>query len=482
MITYQDYLLAVSNENGEVVEDRKAGFIQYAIDTHRGSEDYKIAKDADLYERQRNVTINNYVHTIYTLAGAPVEDFTASNNKIASNFFHRLNTQRCTYSLGNGIHFTNDPDDEIKERLGDMFDNKFYDLAFYGLEHKIAFGFWNVDTMYVFPFTEFVPLWDEYDGTLKAGIRFWQIDETKPMSATLYEIDGWTQFRSVKAKKEGGARDEFVYKLVRDGEKKPYKKSVLTNEVGDEVEVLGQEEYSSLPIIPFWGSKRKQSTLVGMQQAIDSYDLICSGFANDLTDCAEIYWLIENYGGMTDDELARFRDHLKINHIAEIATGQGGSVRPYVQDVPFQARQAYLEAIKARIYEDFGALDVHQVAANSTNDHLEAAYQPMDEEADDFEFQCIMFLLQLLKLMGISDTMPIFKRNRISNTKEQVDIVIAESEYLDTETILDKLPNITPDEVQEILKRREKEDQERMPTQTEFLRGDETEEEEETLD
>jgi hypothetical protein len=466
MVTYQDYLAAVTNDSGEIVPERIAGFVQYAIDTHKGSDDYEIATNADLYEKQKNVTINNYVRTIYSLAGAPVEDFTASNNKIASNFFHRLNSQRCTYSLGNGIHFVDDPDDELKKSLGKKFDNRLFDLCYAGLIHKVSFGFWNVDQLYVFPFTQFVPLWDEMDGTLKAGIRFWQIDSTKPMSATLYEIEGWTMLRSIKAKKEGGAKDEFVYKLVLDGGvRNPYKKSVWTNQVGDvvEEEVLGAEQYSLLPIVPFWGSKRQQSTLVGMQQAIDSFDLIRSGFANDLTDCAEIYWLIENYGGMTEEELARFRDRLKINHIVEVATGNGGSVRPYTQDIPYQARKIYLEDIKAGIYEDFGGLDVHQVSANSTNDHLQAAYQPMDEEADDFEYQIIEFILQLLKVVGVEEKMPIFKRNQIVNQKEQVDMVMEEAEYLDTETILDKLPNITSDEVQEILKRREAEDRDRMP-------------------
>lgn len=463
MITFQDYLNAVTNEAGEIVVERLPGFVQYAIDTHRGSDDYKIAKDADLYDRQKNVTINNYVKQMYTLSGTPVEDFTASNNKIASNLFHRLNTQRCTYSLGNGVHFVDDPNDEIKNRLGKKFDNKLFDLAYFALIHKVAFGFWNVDKMHVFPFTQFVPLWDEYDGSLKAGIRFWQIDDSKPMSATLYEIEGWTQFRSVKVKKEG-TKDEFVYKLVRDGERQPYKRTVWKNEVGDKIEVLGEEAYSELPIVPMWGSKRKQSTLVGMQQAIDSFDLIRSGFANDLTDCAEIYWLISNYGGMTDEELAKFRDRMKINHIVEVSTQGDGGVTPYTQEIPYQARRAYLEDIKAGIYEDFGALDVHQVSANSTNDHLMAAYQPVDEEADDFEYQCIEFLLQLLNIVGVDERMPIFKRNKVTNEKEQVEMVLQEAEYLDEETVLDKLPNITPDEVQEILRRKQREDQERQTT------------------
>ena len=64
------------------------------------------AEMADLYDRQRNVTINGYVRMIRDATKNPIVDITAANNRIASNFFHRLNTQRCSYLLGNGVSFT----------------------------------------------------------------------------------------------------------------------------------------------------------------------------------------------------------------------------------------------------------------------------------------------------------------------------------------------------------------------------------------
>jgi hypothetical protein len=88
----------------------------------------------------------------------------------------------------------------------------------------------------------------------------------------------------------------------------------------------------------------------------------------------------------------------------------------------------------------------------------------MDEEADDFEYQACEFIQQILALMGIEDT-PVFKRNRISNEKEQVEMVMLEANYLDDETILSKLPNITPDEVAHILARKDIEDQGRFSTE-----------------
>ena len=60
----------------------------------------------------------------------------------------------------------------------------------------------------------------------------------------------------------------------------------------------------------------------------------------------------------------------------------------------------------------------------------------------------------MLALIGVEDT-PVFKRNRISNQKEQVEMVAVEAGMgvLDQETILNKLPNISPDEVAGILAR-----------------------------
>lgn len=454
MLTFQDF----------EKETDKATFVSTAIADHLHSEEYAIAKSADEYDHQKNETVYNYVRVIFSLLGTPIEDFTASNNKIASNFFHRLNTQRCEYLLGNGVSFSdhtveifNEQNektavDETKELLGARFDNDIKDLAYYGLIHGKSYGYWTEDSvkgnrLYVFKLTEFKGLFDEETGALRAGIRFWQIDSTKPMYAVLYEEDGYTKFKS-----ENGYAS-----FVEIQNKRPYKVVVNRSEFDGDV-IVSEENYTSIPIIPFYGSKLKQSTLVGMRPGIDSFDLIRSGFANDLSDCAQIYWLLENCSGMSDAEVERFRDRLKFNHIA-VADTDNSKVTPYTQEIPYQARKEYLDHIRAGIYEDFGGLDVHTIAAGATNDHIDAAYQPMDEEADDLEYQLVEFITMLLEILGVEDT-PIFKRNRISNQKEQTDMVLSAADYLDDETILSKLPFITVDEIYKILSNRDIENRE----------------------
>ena len=454
MLTYQDFVEAGGAD--------REGFVLEAIERHKSGKAYRMARMADAYDRQENTTVNAYVQKVFDITGSKLVDFTASNNKIASNFFHRLNSQRTMYSLGQGVSFTDageaGGEDKTKERLGRHFDHDLRTLAYYALIHGVCFGFWNLDRMFVFPLTEFVPLWDECDGTLKAGVRFWRIDQSRPMQAVLYEADGYTRLQGRRdAAGAVGERLEAV-----EG-KRPYiEKTSYTPADGVE-QVVGGENYSALPVVPMWGSRLHQSTLVGMRQAIDSYDLIRSGFANDLTDCAQIYWLVSNAGGMGDKDLQRFLDRLKINHVALVDSDDGGNAQAYTQEVPYAARQAYLQSIRDGIYEDFGALDVHTVAAGATNDHIDAAYQPMDEEASDFEYQVSEFVQQLLALMGIDDT-PVFKRTRISNQREQVDMVMSEAQYLDHETVLRKLPNISPSEVPAIRERLDAEDGGRMGT------------------
>ena len=171
--------------------------------------------------------------------------------------------------------------------------------------------------------------------------------------------------------------------------------------------------------------------------------------------------LHEHKRKLHDEDLREFLNRLKFNHIANADTASGGKVTPYTQDIPYQARQAFLTDLRARMYEDFGGLDVHTIAAGSTNDHIDAAYQPLDENAADFEHWVADAIINLLALQGIDDT-PQFRRARISNQKEQVDMLVQEAAWLDQNTIIRKLPNLSPEEAQAAIIGNTEEDMARM--------------------
>jgi len=445
LLTYQDLQLAIA-------EGRLTAFVGQCIGKHINSPEYKLAVTADEYDCQRNTTINQASRYFYNLSGNRKQDFTASNNRIASNYFRRLVTQRCTYSLGNGVTFD---EDSVKEGLGDKFDTDLYQIAYNALKHGVSFGFWNVDRLHGFPLTEFVPFWDEEDGSLRAGIRFWCLDKRrKPTYAVLYEEDGYTKYKS--------ARGTIGLNMEVVEEKRAYRQTVQHTEAGGD-EVIGEANYGMLPIVPMYGNRNHQSALVGMRAAIDAYDLIQSGFANDLEDCAQIYWIIGNALGMDDADVQHFLDRMRLNHVV-VADTENSPITPYTQEIPYNAREAALNRIASSIFRDFGAFNPEDVAAGQiTATQINAAYQPMDEEADDFEYQIIVFVQSILALQGI-EAVPQFKRNRVSNQTEQANMVLAEATYLDDETVLELLPNITSDMIDKIVARKQAEGMERFET------------------
>lgn len=442
MKTYQDYLKAV--ENNGITQ-----FVGKVIEEHKQSKPYKTALIADEYDAERNTTINDFVKVLFAADGTKLKDETASNLKLTSNFFNILNTQRCSYSLGNGVSFQKKG---IKEKLGKKADDDIYEAAYYALIHGVSFLYWAYDHIHTFKLTEFAPLIDETTSGLGAGVRFWQLDEKKPLNAFLYTPDGYIEYTS-----ETGTISELKPKT---NDFVPYRTTVQTTPaVGGDV--VTAHNYAGLPIIPMYGSRLHQSTLIGMRSKIDAFDSVQSGFANDMTDCAQIYWIVSGAGGMTEKDLSKFRERLLYRHIASAPNADEAKVEPYTQEIPFTAREALLSRLKSQIYYDFGIVDTSNISASSkTATEINAAYQAMDDKAADFEKNVSAAIRDLLVLQGVSeeDADPQFIRKKIANELEQVQMVMLEAQYLDEETVLNKLPNIMPEEVEKILKKKAEDD------------------------
>ena len=441
MKTYQDFLKKSGSEQD------KQEFIMEAISEHKQSGMYNLAADAEEYAHQRNSTIMNYQKLLYTVSGKAVPDNYSANYKLCSNFFDRFITQENQYLLGNGVTLEKD---ENKKKLGKKFDQQLQKAGRDALVEGVSFGFWNYDHLESYKLTEFVPLYDEETGALMGGIRFWQLESNKPLRATLFELDGYTDY--IKKKNE-------QIKVLN--EKRNYKQIVTEGGVDGTI-IRDGGNYPSFPIIPLWASPQKQSCFVGMKQNIDAYDLIKSGFANDLDDASMIYWTIQNAGGMDDIDLARFVERMKTVRAAVVDGDAGAKAEAHTMDVPYQSRVAYLERLENDLYNDFQALNVKSFqGGQKTATEIAAAYQPFDNKVDQYEYCVLDFLEELFKLVGIEDN-PTFKRSRIVNQFEETQMIMTASQYLDDETILKHLPFLTPEEVDEIQKRKAAEDLDRM--------------------
>lgn len=443
MKTYQDLIALGENEK------KRREFIRAAVSEYKSSDMFLTAKTAEEYDRRRNPTILNYKKMITNMLGQQIEDVWSANYKIVSNFFNRFITQENLYLLGNGLNLEHK---EKKKKLGFDFDMRLVDMGRNALVHGVSFGFWDFDKMRVFSALEFCPLYDEENGALRAGIRFWQVENGKPERYTLFEENGYTEYIKTKEDEE----------LREYAPKKTYVEIVNSSEI-DGTEIFDGENYPGFPIIPMWANEHKQSELVGMQEPIDCYDLIKSGFANNVDDASEIFWIIKNAGGMKDVDIAKFLQRMKTVRGAAVDSEEGGGAEMKTVDIPYEARSVLLERLEKDLYNDFMCFNVQQISAGkATATEINAAYQPFDNKVDKFEFCVFDFLGKLFKIIGMDEEPKPFNRSKVTNQLEVTQTVLMAAQYLDEETILSKIPWLSPEEVEKIMERKTAENIERF--------------------
>ena len=250
MYTYQDLLLIPEDD-----EKQRMNFVRSVIEQHKGSPLYAVAVMGCQYNAKRNTSIMNYQKTLRKIDGREVPDLWSPNHKTTRNFFSYFTTQQNQYLLGNGVTWNND---DTAEKLGDDFDTQLQKAGKLALVQGESFGFFNLDHMDVFGLTEFAPLYDEENGALRAGVRFWQVDPSKPLRATFYEEDGYTNYIWNEREEDSTARDSSGRVLK---EKTPYILKLRTTEA-DGTEIYDGENYPAFPIVPLWANEEKQSELV----------------------------------------------------------------------------------------------------------------------------------------------------------------------------------------------------------------------------
>lgn len=443
MYTYQDLLASAD----------KMKFTRNAIMAHKGTELYHTAKIADMYNRHQNVTIKEYQKLLYTITGKAVPDNYSSNFKMACRHFHRFVVQEVQHLLGNGTTWENKA---TADRLGNdkyPFDTQLQNAAKKALVGGVSFGFFDQDHVEVFSVLEFVPLYDEDTGALAAGIRFWQIAEDKPLRATLYETDGFTEY----------VWHDGIGEVLTP--KRTYKLKTRMSEA-DGLEIYDGENYPSFPIVPLWANDEHQSEIVGLREQIDCYDLIKSGFANTVDEASIVYWTIQNAGGMDDIDLVKFVERMKTLHAASVGEdGAGGaSAQSHTQEAPYASREALLDRLDKDLYRDAMALNTHDIAAGAvTATQIKAAYEPLNAKVDDFEYCVLDFIHGILAVAGVDDEAT-FERSIMVNATEEIANVMQAAQYLPDDYVTKKLLAIfgDVDKTEDILKEMSEEEVDMM--------------------
>lgn len=432
MLTYNDLL-----ECGEYEEKRKA-FLLRAINEHENSEKFKIGQIAGEFYRGNDPILEKVQKIIYDMQGIGHNDIFSPNHKIYSNFYFVFVTQMITYSLGNGVSFDNKA---VREKLGTGFDHDVMKVLEYAANDGEAYAYisdgkiipMSMGSDIKHPF--FIPLFDEDSGRLRAGIRYWRVDENKPLRITLFEEDGVTEY------KQPNGKSVEVLKP-----KRKYNQKIKTYPYAD---------VSALPIARLCFINN-QSYIKKRVNALTAYNALLSKMVNNSEESDLIYWVLKNCDAMDAiDDAEQVADLIK-RHVLHLKDGIEAD--PHQLNAPYEGTQATLELLRKQLFYDFMAVDFERVSGgNITTSEIKQGYENMNLKADKVEMCITDFILEVLAIMGFDENEKFhFTRPKNINESEAIQTAVIAAPYMGdeetTKTICEIMGKI--DEFEEIQARK----------------------------
>ena len=416
----------------------KPKFIFDAITEYKASAEYLKAETGYSYYKGENIKILSRLNFLQRIG----INLDVTFHKLRNQFFPKATKQVVFYTIGNGLTM----DEAKKQRFGKKFEKQLIQAAIYSFWGGVAWLFPNLvkDGEYnvkVFSPLEAFGLFDEYDGSAKALIRFWQIDDDKPMMIEFYTIDGLTKYRSIEGKIEE-VSPLMAYKLTIN-------KDIISEEI------VSTDNYPSFPCIPMYANMLHKSEFSdALKESIDAYDFINSDLIDGIIQVDGAYWDIINCAGQEAEEIIQTIQKWK----AVIFNDDKSGAKSNVIESPYLGKQAALESLLQDMYDDFMALNIKAIQGGSlTNVAINVAKTDLDLKADELEWQIADVVENIMELLGIEWEEPRFSRRSITNDTEIINNISTQLSdgSIDLEEAVFLSPNILESRKSDLLERLE---------------------------
>lgn len=402
MITYQDYI----RDYGENPDAESVGkFLQKVVSQHKTSLDYINADNGYRYYRGEN-DMSKHLNLLTTATGEVKVDPWSPNHRTTSSVFRQFVDEEIMYLLGNGINWG---DESTNEKLGKRFDDNLLEAAKAAKWGGRSFVYPLGDNIKVMSLREYVPIYDEETGNMRAGVYFYQIDDVHPITYTFFEEDGISVY--IQTSGQISVKEQKTPYVIK---RTPGAGANATIDEGIPVK--------RLPVIQYNGNTEKRSELNPLKTKIDALDQMRNGYINNLS-MPDFYWLIENAAASQSEDVAKFLDQMKALHAAAV---EGDTkITPVPINIPYEARTELIKQLEAALKADYMAVDLDNIIGGSnTATQIKAAYTPLKIKATDFEACTRNFLYDLLDILGIDDK-PTFDPDPLINSTEEINNIIS---------------------------------------------------------
>ena len=362
------------------------------IDTWLGSITRRKIVDANKYYEGENVTVSKLKRMMWSdKYKRMIENTFVANNKISYNKYHDIVSQKVNTLLNEIPVINNFKDDLFVKNLGYALKQASI-KASNGGSAFIYCGYDN--NLVVFDTENCIPFYDdENKDIIKAFIRFWDINSFLDKSKStryveVYEEDGLTIYKS---------QNLSEYEIVID--KQAYKFKIKTDIFETQQENI---KLSRIPIVELKNNdNRTNDFTTTIRSKIDMIDILNSGFANNIEDFTEIFWIIKNGAGLTSDELEDFVASINMTKKAILEGDSTNSLDIETKqiEIPVEARTRYTEELKTELIDESGIIDTAQLTGSSlTTTAIKASTMKLRQRVSDFEWFVYVACKSILNL------------------------------------------------------------------------------------
>lgn len=364
-----------------------------------------------------------------------------ADNRVSHNFHQLITDEKVAYMFTYPVLF--DVEDKelnkkIKEVLGDDFKSESAYLCTNATNNKVGWlHYWIEDGKFQYATIETEQCIPVFDGKLKKKLvgfyRYYPVyeesDTGRIMEFVVFEY--WDKNHCERYRFRGnltGIRLTYI------------------PEAYEEFDHLFEE----VPFIEFKNNRNMISDLKKYKDLIDIYDVVMSGYANDLEDIQQLIYILENYGGENLKEFLGDLKRYKAIKTESTPSGAKGGVSTLQIQIPVEARNSILEILKKQIYESGQALQQDiEGFGNASGVALKFFYRKLELKAGltQIEFEkgfnkLIRVIMKFLKVSGW-DTRSItqtWTRNMISNDSENAQIAAESVNVISDESIVKNHP------------------------------------------
>lgn len=410
--------------NSKTIQQLLRGHYKFVKDAEQAARYYRgynrIKEDNSVLQRQAETeqAVGNPLHL--------------ADNRISHSWHNLLVTQKVAYALTYPPTFDTGDDavnEKIAQTLGDNYTATAMQLGVDASNAAVGWlHYWKgADGSFKYHTVDPVQIVPVYSGTLESELvgvlRCYTTLE--PETGKTAQICEYWDDKVCKFYKQSGVSGTYI--------------TFEYPEVGEElVHGLG-----AVPFIPFYNNSARMGDLPLYRDLIDAYDKVVSGFANDMEDVQEVIFVIKNYGG---EDKKEFLSDLKKSKVIKV-DGDGG-VDTIRAEIPFEARNAFLERTRKQIFESGMGVDPDPANfGNASGVALKFLYSLLEMKTGQMETQFRKGFAELVRAIcrvsGFAEPKRIIQtwtRNRIQNDTETAQIATQSVGILSEQTILANHP------------------------------------------